>query len=68
MGNKLFSINDTVSNEMIDEQLDDKVVTDLTSKFVELIDLSDRFSHKLVTSISYFRFPETKKVIEEIVL
>ena len=66
MGNKLFSINDTVSNEMIDEQLDDKVITDLTSKFVELIDLSDRFSHKLVTSISYFRFPETKKVIEEI--
>ena len=66
MGNKLFSINDTVSNEMIDEQLDDKVVTDLTSKFVELIDLSDRFSHKLVTSVSYFRFPETKRIIEDI--
>jgi len=66
MTNKLFSSINSVSNEMISEQLNDKVVDELITKFDELIFAADRFSTKVVTSISFFRLRETKEIIENI--
>ena len=66
MENKLFSLDYSVSNEMISEQLNDKVVSDLITKFDELIMAADRFSTKIVSSISFFRFRETRDIIDDI--
>lgn len=66
MFDKLFYPSYTTSMEMIEQQLNDEVVVKLNSKFQKLIELADRFSTKIVTSVSFFRFPETKKIIDDI--
>jgi len=64
MMKKLFT--PTISNEMIDPQINDPIVKDLEVQFDKLIELTDQFEPKLVASISYFRHKGTKKVLEDI--
>lgn len=65
LGNRLFS-NTSVSMEMIEPQVDDKLVNDLELEFTKLINLTDRFSNKLVSGKAYFKHKETLAVIKNI--
>jgi len=60
---KIFN---NVSNEMINVQLHDPITVELEQYFNILIKMSDKYSSKLVTGISFFRNKETRKIIDAI--